>query len=109
MLRLRLAILALACGFVFTLSGCRSTCDDDRLFPRLFRSNSMSQPRGHGECECQHGQMPHMMESAQGPILTTPGMAGTTMPTITTVPANQPPVFSKIPLAPATPYVPSVH
>lgn len=107
MLRLRLASLAVACGLFSTLSGCATMSEDGRMFPRLFHSTSMSSEM-HGECECQHGAMPHMMGAVQGPILTTPSMPGTTMPipSITNIPANQPPQVFKVPTAPATPYVP---
>jgi len=109
MLRLRLACLALTGGLFFTLSGCCSVCEEGRLFPRLFNNCSMSRPTG--ECECRSAQLPPMMDTgAQGPILTTPGGAGQTVPMpipITNVPANQPPPFFKAPQATPTPYVPS--
>lgn len=111
MLRLRLAGLALACGIAFTLTGCRSMCEEGRLFPRLFNHNSMSPLRWQGaECECHHGHMPPGFEAAHGPVLVQPGTVGTTMPPITNVPVtSQPPQVFKVPSAPATPYVPSIN
>jgi hypothetical protein len=107
MLRLRLAFLALASGLLFTLSGCCSFCEERPLFPRLFSRSSMSRPTG--ECECHSAHLPQMMDAAaQGPILTTPGGAGQTVPIpITNFPSNQPPQIFKTPQAPPTPYVPS--
>jgi hypothetical protein len=107
MLRLRSACLALSGGLLFTLSGCCSFCEEGRLFPRLFHYSSMSRPIG--ECECHSAHLPQMMDAAaQGPILTTPGVAGQTVPIpITNMPANQPPQIFKAPQAPPTPYVPS--
>jgi len=107
MLRLRLACLALASGLLFTLSGCCSFCEESRLFPRLFNRSSMCGPTG--ECECRSAHLPQMMDAAaQGPILTTPGVAGQTVPVpITNLPANQPPQIFRAPQAPPTPYVPS--
>jgi hypothetical protein len=107
MLRLRLACLTLASGLLFTLSGCCSFCEEGRLFPRLFHSSSMSRPIG--ECECHSAHLPQMMDAtAQGPILTTPGAAGQTVPIpITNLPTNQPPQIFKAPQAAPTPYVPS--
>ena len=112
MLRLRLASLALASGLLFTLSGCCSFCEDSRLVPRLFNRSSMScqncgQPGG---CECHSPPMPHMMDPAvQGPILTTPGGPGQTVPIpITNLPPNQPPPPNfRVPQASPTPYVPA--
>lgn len=105
MLRHRLAFLALATGFLFTLSGCCSFCEDGRMFPRLFNHSARSGPAMQAECDCQN---PHMMMMdpalSKGPILTTPG---STVPIITNVPANQPPQVFKVPTAPTTPYVPS--
>ena len=105
MLRLRMTCLALATGFVFTLSGCCSFCEDGRLFPRLFNSSSRSSPVMHGECDCHNAHSPQMMmePAAQGPVL----MPGSTMPTITTIPANQRPQVFKVPTAPTVPYNPS--
>jgi hypothetical protein len=106
MLRHRLASLALATGLLFTLSGCFSTCEDGRLFPRLFNSSSRSGPAM--DCECHNALSPSVMmdPAAQGPILPGPGA---NVPIITTVPANQPPQrFNKVPTAPATPYAPSI-
>jgi hypothetical protein len=107
MLRLRLACLALAGGLLFTLSGCCSFCEEGRLFPRLFNHCSMSRP--NGECECRSANLPQMMDApVQGPILTTPGVTGQTVPIpITNLPTNQPPQFFKAPQATPTPYVPS--
>ena len=105
MLRLRLACLALATGFVFTLSGCYSTCEDGRLFPRLFRS---ARPTMHDDCDCHNAHMPGPMmdPAAQGPILM-PGATGSTVPIIRNTPPGQPPQVFKVPTAPSTPYVPS--
>ena len=110
MLRLRLASLALASGLLLTLSGCRTTCEDEgRFFPRLFNHSSLK-ASSHGECDCHHGQLPPhmMMESAQGPVLTAPSMAGQTAPVlIRDVPASQPPQVFKVPMAAPTPYNPA--
>jgi hypothetical protein len=118
MLRLRLASLAVACGLLVSLSGCSSmsgssTCDDGRF--RLFRNSSFRPGIFHGgqngtsaECECQNG---HMMDGMHGPLMPTPIGASQTMPIpITSIPpAAQPPQVFKLPTAPATPYVPSIH
>jgi hypothetical protein len=115
MLRLRLTCLALATGFVFTLSGCYSMCEDGRLFPRLFNHCSRSGPTKNGDCECQNGSAPWngpmpgpMMDPAigKGPILM-PGTPDSTVPIIRNVPPSQPPQVFKVPTAPSTPYVPS--
>jgi hypothetical protein len=124
MLRLRLAILALACGLFVTLSGCRTYCEDDRLFPRLFRSNyaggglfSGNRMAAPGpECECNQGQFPGIFEptSNHGPIMMSPASSQPTMQMpmpapipITNVPTNQAPQVFKIPQAAPTPYVPA--
>lgn len=114
MLRVRLASLALACGFLFSLSGCCAFCEDGKLFPRLFRShyNGPGLFSGHrGECECPGGQMPGMLGSAphSGPIFTsTPSMSSSTLPIpITNIPVTQPPQTFKVPNAAPTPYSPT--
>ena len=111
MLRIRLASLALAGGLLFTMSGCCSFCEDGKMFPRLFRSNSSTHSgmEGmHGGCDCHSAHMPQMEGAVQGPFLTAPGVAGTTMPIpITNIPANQPPQIFKVPQSSPTPYVPT--
>jgi hypothetical protein len=109
MLRLRLAFLALASGLLFTLSGCCSFCEDGRLFPRLFHSDSTSLHGTPADCECHSAHLPHMLDAGvSGPVLPAPGWAGQTMPIpITSVPANQPPQLFKVPQAPPTAYVPA--
>lgn len=117
MLRLRLASLALASGLLFTLSGCTSTCEDSRLFPRLFRSSSMSQSAIQGmpgECDCQQGvhgahQLPPMMDSASmpGPMWSSQTGPNAVPIPITNIPANQPPQIFKIPQAQPTPFSPA--
>ena len=109
MLRLRLATLALATGFLFTLSGCCSFYEDGRLFPRLFNYSARSGPTMHAGCECQDPHAPHMMMSpaAQGPLLPGSGATVHNVPIITNIPANQPPQVFKVPTAPTTPYVPA--
>jgi hypothetical protein len=113
MLRLRLASLALASGLLFLLSGCASTCEDSRFFPRLFRSNSMSYPASHGmpgECECHNSQFAPGMEMSTLPGPMFPQSAGVnqTMPIpITNIPPNQPPQIFKVPQALPTPYAPT--
>lgn len=116
MLRSRLAFLAVACGLLFTLSGCRLFSDDDR--PRLFGGNSRGAgvfSHRHAECECNHGQMPGIFDTAQshGPVLMTPTSSHPQMHPpmpipITNVPATQqPPNIFKIPQAAPTPYTPA--
>jgi len=118
MLRSRLASLAVACGLLITLSGCRSSsvCEDDRLFPRLFRSNYASGGPGifshqkQPQCECNQGQYPGIFDTASshGPHLMTPTSNPTTMPIpITNVPNSPPPQVFKLPMAAPTPYVPA--
>ncbi|MSQ95750.1 MAG: hypothetical protein EXR98_14510 [Gemmataceae bacterium] len=108
MFRARLASLALALGFLFTLSGCCAFCEDGKLFPRLFHHGSRHGVfSGHrGECECQGGaHMPPIMGSAQhsGPIFT-----GSTGPIpITNIPVTQVPNTFKVPNANPTPYSPT--
>src|SRR5262249_4597210 len=99
MLRLRLASLALATGFLVTLSGCMSTstsCNDGgcRIFQRLFNRTSNRGPTGHGDCECQGGMLPFMLEPAvQGPIRPGPTATGPGAPIIRNMPPGQPQVF----------------
>jgi hypothetical protein len=107
MLRLRLACLALATGFVVTISGCCSSpCEDSRLFPRLFNSGFRSGSSMRGDCDCHNSMSPNMMmdPAAQGPILM-PGATGST-PIIKNAPLGTPPQVFKIPTATTTPYVP---
>jgi hypothetical protein len=116
MLRLRLASLALACGFLLALSGCRSPCDDGGPF-RLFRSNYEGgglfggrHRGGGGDCPCSNGQTPPFMDAAHsGPILTTPTVSNGNVPIpITNIPSSQPPNIFKVPATP-TPYHPPGH
>ena len=99
MFRNRLASLALACGLLFTISGCCAFCEDGRMFPRLFRSTGyrpgLLTGRGH-ECECPAPDGTH------GPILTTPHFPPSPVP-ITT----NPPLIQKVPQAQSTPYHPN--
>lgn len=110
MLRLRLAFFALASGVLLTLSGCCAFCEDGRLFPRLFPNHRAFSGRP-GDCECMHPGAPPFVDGGvvQGPVLTPPpGIAGQTMPipSITNVPATQPPQVFKVPQAQTTPYTP---
>jgi len=113
MLRLRLASLALASGFLFMLSGCCSFCEDGRLFPRLFPSTSMSSGAIHGmpgDCGCQSSQFPPGMEMSTlpGPQFPQAVGANQTVPIpITNLPPNQPPQVFKVPQAMPTPYNPT--
>ena len=112
MLRIRLASLALAGGLLFTMSGCRTSCEEGGMFSRLFRSYSSTHSgmEGmHGGCDCHSAHMPQMEGSmVHGPVLTTPGVVGTTVPIpITNIPANQPPQIFKVPQSSPTPYVPT--
>jgi hypothetical protein len=109
MLRLRLASLALASGLLFTLSGCFSTCEDGRLFPRLFRSNSAPVYGASGECDCHSSRMPPITDTGAfpGQAFTMPAGSNPTMPIpITNFPSNQPPQILKVPQAQPTPFVP---
>ena len=101
MLRLRLAYFALASGFLFTLSGCCSFCEDGRLFPRLFRSNSAPVMGMPGDCGCHSAMLPPTSEMGTGPMLMTPGSYPVP---ITNVPSNPPP---KILQAQPTPFSPT--
>ena len=116
MLRIRLASLALAGGLLFTMSGCCSFCEDGKMFPRLFRSNSSTHSGTHsgmegmpGGCDCHSAHMPQMEGGmVHGPVLTNPGVVGSTVPIpITNIPANQPPQIFKVPQSSPTPYVPT--
>ena len=112
MLRRRMAFMALACGFLFTLSGCCTFCEDGRLFPRLFRSNYAGPGLFHGNAECECNTMPHppIMDSAAlpGPSWMPPRPATSQTPIpITNVPGNQPPALFKVPPAAPTPYAPT--
>jgi hypothetical protein len=103
--------MALACGFLITLSGCCSFCEDGKLFPRLFRSN-YSGPglfQGGAECECNSTPVPPIMDSAAFPSPSwSPPRPNPSMPIpITNIPANQPPHLFKIPQAAPTPYAPT--
>ncbi|MBI3822698.1 MAG: hypothetical protein HY289_08460 [Planctomycetes bacterium] len=109
MLRLRLAFFAAASGVLFTLSGCCAFCEDGRLFPRLLPNHRALHSPRHGDCECMHQGHPAMMEGVvQGPVLTPPNFPGqpTMIPSITNIPANQPPQVFKVPQAQTTPYTP---
>jgi hypothetical protein len=97
MLRIRLASVAVALGFLVTLSGCST--HDGPLFPRVH--DFFVRP-SETACECQAGNLPPEF-AGQGPVLMAPGQ---TMPTITTVPSSQPPQSFKAPSATTTPYFP---
>ncbi len=115
MLRVRLASLALACGFMFTLSGCCAFCEDGKLFPRLFRSNhggGLGLLHGHrgADCECAPGgHMPPILGSAgqSGAIFTSVPSGSSSAIPITNIPVTQTPNAFKAPNAIPTPYVPS--
>ena len=114
MLRLRLALSALACGFMVTLSGCASHCDDGRLFSRLFHHDGPglfhSASRGH-ECECNGAHMPPIMDEATMPgAVWHPGasISNPNLPIpITNIPPSQTPNAFKVPNASPTPYSPT--
>lgn len=116
MRRLRLVSLTLACGLLSTLSGCCTSSEDGRMFPRLFRTNYQRPilDRIHGsagihqpECECMHGAQLPGHDFSGGQVMTMPsaGLHTTPIP-ITNIPAGQAPYILKVPQAAPTPYFP---
>ena len=108
MLRLRLILLALASGMLMTLTGCRSTsCDEGRLFPRLFHNTSRARTTEGMDCECQKPGWPAGVgvPSGQGPFIF-PGAGMPSNPSIPITNVNTPPSLLKVPSATPTPFVP---
>ena len=103
MFRIRLASVALALGLMCTASGC--FFNEGPMFPRIssffHRTN---------ECECQTGQTAGHLPPEFAPPMPAPvlGHGAPPIPTITTVPATQPPQMLKGP-AVTTPYFPPVN
>lgn len=112
MLRLKLAFWALASGVLVTLSGCRSACDEEPMFPRLFRSNRYPVMTEGGDCPCQHASgSPQLfdMPAGQGPFLAPPPAPAPPPPgaiPIMNPQGNLPPILNKGPQAVPVPYNP---